>query len=141
MTRMTGSLLALILAGTGLVLAAGLGGVPRDVQGFAKWTKVATKGLPTGGPHAGQQKVVYANPTAARAWKGTGALPAGSIVVKTAGPAANPTLIAIMRRTASGWTYEEYVPRGPRYGLLASGALCSGCHEGAKAKDFLFTRP
>ncbi|WP_084542162.1 cytochrome P460 family protein [Calidithermus chliarophilus] len=133
---------ALLLA---LALAAGLNGVPAKYAEYAKWEIVADKGLPTGGPHAGQQKVVYANPVAAREWKGGKALPLGSIVVKTTGPASAPTLIAVMEKRAEGWYYEEYLPEAGKYVLKFGGPgkqqLCVGCHTGAKAKDYLFTRP
>ena len=128
-----------------LALAAGLNGVPAKYAEYPRWEIVADKGLPTGGPHAGQQKVVYANPVAAREWKSGKALPVGSIVVKTAGPADVPTLIAVMEKRAEGWYYEEYLPEGGKYVLKFGGPgkqqLCVGCHTGAKAKDYLFTRP
>lgn len=125
--------------------AAGLNGVPKAYGEYAKWNKVAIKGLPTGGPHAGQQKVVYANGIASKDWKSGKALAPGSIVVKTAGPANAPTLIATMEKRQSGWYYEEYLPEGGKYVLKFGGpggqGLCLGCHSGAKDKDYLFTRP
>ncbi|GEM84621.1 cytochrome P460 family protein [Meiothermus hypogaeus] len=135
-----------LLAGLlGVAIAQGLNGVPAAYAGFAKWEKVATSGLPTGGPHAGQAKVVYANPAALKEWKSGRALPVGSIVVKTAGPTRAPTLIATMEKRRSGWYYEEYFPEGGRYVLKFGGPngqqLCVGCHTGVQAKDFLFTRP
>lgn len=133
---------ALLLA---LGVAAGLNGVPAKYAEYARWEVVAGKGLPAGGPHAGQPKVVYANPAAAREWKGGKALPLGSIVVKTTGPAGAPTLIAVMEKRAEGWYYEEYLPEAGKYALKFGGPgkqqLCAGCHTGAKAKDYLFTRP
>jgi hypothetical protein len=68
---------------------AALSGIPKDVTGFATWKKVVTTGLPLDGPHAGKNKVVYANPTAAKTWAGKAALPVGSLVVKTAGSAGS----------------------------------------------------
>ena len=125
-------------------LAQGLTGVPRNYAGYASWEKVATAGLPTGGPHAGREKVVYANPTAFKDWKSGKPLPVGSIVVKTAGSARAPTLIATMEKRQNGWYYEEYFPENGRYALKYGGpngqALCVNCHTGAQAKDFLFTR-
>ena len=120
-------------------LALGAGGLPSNIQGYEKWTPVA-KNLDMGGPHAGKDKVVYANPVAAKAWKVKGALPVGSLIVKTAGPTANPTLVAIMNKTTEGWVYEEYTPKDGKYSLLAKGSLCSNCHAGVKDKDYLFTR-
>lgn len=117
-----------------------LNGIPKDVQGFASWKKVVTTGMPMDGPHAGKNKVVYANAIAAKAWTGKGALPVGSLVVKTAGSASAPDYVGIMRKTAKGWDYIEYGGKGGTYSLLGKGASCSGCHENAKDKDFLFTR-
>lgn len=125
--------------------AAGLDGIPKAYAEYEKWEKVATAGLPTGGPHAGQAKIVYANPVAFKDWKGDKGLAVGSIVVKTAGPAGAPTLVATMEKRQNGWYYEEYFPEGGKYVLKFGGpngqALCVGCHTGAKDKDFLFTRP
>ena len=141
---MRGLLLAALVLG-GLTGAAGLADLPADSRGFARWTLVADKGLPTGGPHAGPSKVVFANEPAARVWAGKAALPDGSLVVKTTGPLAAPTLVAIMRKTRAGWFYEEYLPAGSGYRLAFGGpgrqAQCSACHAGAKARDYLFTRP
>ncbi len=129
----------LCILASGVAFAA-LSGIPKDVTGFAAWQKVVTKGLALDGPHAGKNKVVYANPVAAKAWAGKGALPVGSLVVKTAGSASAPGYVAIMTKTAQGWKYEEYAAKGGTYGLVGSGALCSSCHEHAKDKDDLFTR-
>jgi hypothetical protein len=115
-------------------------GIPKDFQGFATWKKVVTTGMPLDGPHAGKNKVVYANPIAAKAWAGKTPLPVGSLVVKTAGPSGLPDFVAIMRKTAKGWEYEEYTPSAGKYSLIGKGASCSGCHEQAKSKDFLFPR-
>ncbi|HEU4741264.1 MAG TPA: cytochrome P460 family protein [Meiothermus sp.] len=126
-------------------IAASLNGVPTPYTGYDQWEKVATTALPTSGPHAGQGKVVYANPVAAKDWKSGKPLAVGSIVVKTAGPARAPTLLAVMEKRQSGWYYEEYFPEGGKYLLKFGGpnnqGLCVGCHTGAKAKDYLFTRP
>ncbi|WP_299432326.1 cytochrome P460 family protein [uncultured Meiothermus sp.] len=137
-----------LMAGIALAVwagAQGLSGIPAAYAGFAKWEKVVGQNLPTSGPHAGQGKAVYANPAAAKDWKSGKALPVGSIVVKTAGPAGAPTLIATMEKRRAGWYYEEYFPEGGRYVLKFGGPsgqqLCVGCHTGAQARDFLFTRP
>ncbi len=129
----------LCILASGVAFAA-LSGIPKEVTGFAAWQKVVTKGLALDGPHAGKNKVVYANPVAAKAWAGKGALPVGSLVVKTAGSASAPGYVAIMTKTAQGWKYEEYAAKSGTYGLVGSGALCSSCHEHAKDKDDLFTR-
>ncbi len=122
------------------VAFAALTGIPKDVTSFATWQKVVTKGLALDGPHAGKNKVVYANPVAAKAWTGKGALPVGSLVVKTAGSASAPDFVGIMRKTAKGWEYEEYTAKGGNYSVMMKGAGCQSCHEKAKDKDYLFTR-
>jgi Cytochrome P460 len=129
----------LIVLSFGIAFAA-LSGVPKDVQGFASWKKVVTTGMPLDGPHAGKNKVVYANPIAAQAWAGKAALPVGSLVVKTAGSSSAPDFVGIMRKTAKGWEYEEFISKSGKYDLLAKGTSCSGCHDQAKDKDYLFTR-
>jgi Cytochrome P460 len=124
-----------------VALAANLSGLPKTAQGFEKWTVVA-KNLDQGGPHSGQSKRVFANKTAAAAWKKPGALPIGSIVIKTAGDIKKPSFIAIMEKRKNGWYFEEYFPKGSKYALGAGGpkgqALCTDCHEGGQ--DQLFTR-
>ncbi len=129
-----------------VAFAAVLAGIPKQVQDFAMWPKVVTQGLPASGPHAGQGKLVFANPAAAKDWKTSAkTLPVGSIIVKTAGSTDAPTLIATMEKKASGWYYEEYFPEAGKYVLKFGGpngqALCVNCHTGAKAKDYLFSRP
>ena len=137
-------LVLLIALVFGASMAAGMVGLPDDISGYEKWTKVATN-LKTDGPHSGTNKVVYANEAAAKAWKGTEPLPVGSLVVKTGGDEAAPNFVAIMRKTKDGWFYEEYAPGDGKFNLLAGGAgkqaQCSACHSGAQKKDFLFTRP
>ena len=120
-------------------VATGDPGLPTAIAGFEKWAQVA-KVSDTGGPHPGQNKTVFASPIAAKAWKAKGALPVGSIIVKTAGAVTAPSLVAVMNKTSTGWVYEEFTPKDGKYTLFARGSLCSNCHEGAKAKDFLFTR-
>ena len=135
-------LVAGLLAFTG-AFAANLPGLRPELNGFAAWTKVSFL-KDTGGPHAGLSKVVFANNIASAAWKKKGALPLGSIVVKTAGGIKNPSFIAVMLKRKTGWYYEEYFPKGGRYSVGAGGpggqALCSNCHEDGP-NDFLFTRP
>lgn len=134
-------LLVALVCGAGI--AAGMVGLPDDISGYEKWTKVAID-LKTDGPHSGENKVVYANETATKAWKGTDPLPVGSLVVKTAGDEAAPDFVAIMRKSKDGWFFEEYAPKDGKFGLLAGGegkqAQCSACHSNAEKKDFLFTR-
>ncbi len=122
-----------------VALAAGLNGLPKNIVGFEKWKVVAQK-LDTGGPHAGENKIVFANAVGAKNWKGKNALPVGSLIVKSAGSVSSPTFVAIMKKTSKGWDYAEYMPTNGKYSLIGSGTSCSGCHENAKANDYLFSR-
>jgi Cytochrome P460 len=122
-----------------LALAAGLNGLPKNIVGFEKW-KVVAQNLDTGGPHAGENKKVFANVAAAKVWKGKNPLSVGSLIVKTAGSVSSPSFVAIMKKTSKGWDYAEYTPNNGKYSLIGSGTSCSGCHENAKANDYLFSR-
>ncbi len=130
----------MVVAGiSSIALSAGLSGLPKNIVGFEKW-KVVAQNLDTGGPHAGENKMVFANAMGAKVWKGKNALPVGSLVVKTAGSIASPSFVAIMKKTTKGWDYTEYTPSDGKYKLIGSGSSCSGCHANAKAKDYLFSR-
>jgi Cytochrome P460 len=128
-----------IVSVSSIVLAAGLNGLPKSIAGFEKWTKLA-QNLDTGGPHAGENKIVFANAMGAKVWRGKNPLPIGSLIVKTAGSVSSPTFVAIMTKTNKGWDYAEYTPTDGKYNLIGSGASCSGCHANAKANDYLFSR-
>ncbi len=133
-------ILVLLLALSFSIGFAALSGIPDDVQGYARWKRVVTSGMALDGPHAGKNKKVYANPIAAKAWAGKEAFPVGSLVVKTAGKVSTPDFVGIMRKTADGWEYEEYLGKDGSYSLMMKGAMCQACHEKAKAKDYVFTR-
>jgi hypothetical protein len=138
--HMTKYIVAVLLVSS-LVWASGLLGLPKDIAGFGTWAVVA-KIKDTGGAHAGQNKQVFANKIAAAAWKKSGKLPVGSVVIKTGGKVSSPSFIAVMYKRSSGWYYEEYFPRGGKYSIGAGGkggqALCKDCHDGGV--DELFTR-
>lgn len=144
MKRYAFGLVALGLMG----FAAELKGIPKELSGYENWTVVVKGDLPTNGPHAGTNKVVYANAIAAQNWKSGKALPVGSIVVKTAGAMGAPDFVAEMRKDKTGWYYVEFASKGGRYGVMGGGdtsgnmgqTLCSGCHGQAKGQDYLFTR-
>lgn len=139
-----GLVVVLLLVG----LAASMKGLPKEIAGYEGWKVVAKGNLPTGGPHAGQNKRVYANPVAYAAWKSGKPLPVGSIVVKTAGAMNAPTFVAEMRKDAKGWYYVEYGAKDGMLEVMAGGntsgnmsqTMCQGCHTNAKASDYLFTR-
>jgi hypothetical protein len=75
--------------------------------------------------------------------------PYGSIVVKSAKRPGQSfvSLVAVMRkirganRAHNDWVMVEYTrssARG-RFGKLASGSVCTGCHVQAKRRDYVFT--
>ncbi|MFN3265596.1 MAG: cytochrome P460 family protein [Deinococcales bacterium] len=133
--------IVLLLCISSFALASGLVGLPKEILGFEKWAVVA-KITDTDGAHPGQNKQVFANKIAAAAWKKSGKLPIGSVVIKTGGKVTQPNFIAVMYKRQAGWYYEEYFPRGGRYSIGAGGkggqALCKDCHAGGT--DELFTR-
>lgn len=145
---------AAALAGPGAstaepLAASAIPGLPRDVRGFERWTKMNFKPLPARGgeAHSGV-KNVYVNRTRAqlvRRGKQRFPYPKGTIVVKTGSNRGFVTLVAIGRkRTAGygGWQWVEYTRSTAREPLsfLASGAVCTNCHVGAKKTDWIFTR-
>jgi hypothetical protein len=68
--------------------------------------------------------------------------PDGTVVVKEAiHDEGFVELIAIMRKVGGDWEYVEHIRRGPdeAFGGPITG-VCAGCHSGAAATDFVFTR-
>jgi hypothetical protein len=56
------------------------------------------------------------------------------------GAAGLPKQVAVMRKVAGKWQWVEYERSGATYGVLAQGGLCTSCHIGAKANDWVFTK-
>ena len=131
-----------------------LPGLPDDTAGYDQWLKLNAQPIPPVpgfDPHRGT-KNVYVNKTReeiAPNGQQQFPYPDGSIVVKDA---IRPDkdfigLVAVMWKEAGSnpafgdWRFEEYTRNAPDadFGLLASGAACTGCHAGATAMDFVFT--
>ena len=126
-----------------------LPGIPRDVAGFERWTKMNFKPLPARGGEAHHGvKNVYVNrkrSTLVRGGKQRFPYPKGTVVVKTASTNGVVTLVAIARKQRAGnggWKWAEYTrsSRSDPFSFLASGAVCTGCHVGAKSTDWIFTK-
>jgi hypothetical protein len=125
--------------------ATPLPGLPKYTAGYKTWTKI-NKAPIRGGSSAHQgTKNVYASKRKAGA-----RYPYGTVIVKegfNAGQKA-PYLIAVMRKVRGAspknndWIMVEYTRPGPsgRFAELARGQICYGCHVGAKANDYVFTR-
>jgi hypothetical protein len=138
---------ALPAAGAALALApdaARKDGLPRYVDGYAKWPKLNRAPIRGGSAaHQGTKNVF-----ASKRRRGA-RFPVGTIVVKTATPPGKKwlSLVATMRRIKAtsngGWRWEEFTRTGPsqrftKVGFPESG--CAACHAQAKASDYVFTK-
>jgi hypothetical protein len=126
------------------------------VAGYRTWT-VLRKAYSGGtSAHGGRKSVYISNAKAAQAARGKKRFryPLGTVIVKQAtssGPAGGyVSLLAVMRKVANrgkagDWVWAEYTrpAKGARLGLVAGGdqGVCTGCHVGAAATDWSFTRP
>ncbi len=132
-----------------------LPGLPDDTAGYDQWLKLNVQPIPPVGgfdPHRGT-KDVYVNQTLeAIAPNGQQQFPYpdGTIVVKEAvRPNKNFIgLVAVMWKEAGSnpafgdWRFEEFTRNTPdaEFRLAFEGAICTGCHSGAAATDFVFTQ-
>ncbi len=119
-------------------------GLPKYVDGYAKWPKVNAKPIRGGSSaHPGTKNVYASKRKVGRRY------PAGTIVVKTGTPPGKRwlSLVATMRRMQSGanggWRWEEFTrssstARFTKVAFPESG--CAACHMQAKANDYVFTR-
>lgn len=121
-----------------------LPGLPQWTAGYTGWTKVNRAPIPSRASDAHRgTKNVYASKRARN-----GRYPVGTVIVKEVRrPGTRHVgVIAAMRklpnrRANNGWEmieWERSSARG-RFGVLASGAICYGCHVGAKP-DYVFTK-
>ena len=138
---------ALLAAGAALALApdaARKDGLPRYVDGYAKWPKLNRAPIRGGSAAHGGTKNVFASKRRRGA-----RFPVGTIVVKTATPPGKKwlSLVATMRRMEAtsngGWRWEEFTRSSPsrrftKVGFPESG--CAACHAQASARDYVFTR-
>jgi hypothetical protein len=137
---LTAAFLALAVAGAIAVVAGAqtaANGLPAYTDGYVKWTKLNRKPSTKPGAHSGI-KNIYASR------KRVGKLfPNGTVIVKSiAEPGAKglPGQVAVMRKVKGSWQWVEYELADSRYGVLAKGQVCTGCHVQAKSNDWVFTR-
>jgi hypothetical protein len=121
-------------------------GLPVELAGYETWTKLNARPIPPrdADPHSGT-KNVYASERAVG-----GTYPDGAIVVKEAiRPGKDFVgLVAMMRKERGAqpdhndWVWIEWVRDGPSesFRVQARDAVCYGCHVGARATDYVFTR-
>jgi hypothetical protein len=149
--------LALAVAAAALVVGAtvaqarsdatprALPGLPRYTAGYTSWTRINRAPIRGGSAAHVGTKNVYASRR-----KAGGRYPYGTVVVKEGfrpGQRA-PYLIAVMRKVRGAsprnndWVMIEWTRPGPsgRFSELARGQVCYGCHVGARANDYVFTR-
>jgi hypothetical protein len=131
--------LAVGLAAAVVALAAPTkDGLPSYTDGYRTWTKLNRKPVTKPGAHNGVKNVYASRP------RGSNRLfPNGTVIVKSiAEPGAKGLAkqVAVMRKARGRWQWVEYELEGSRYGVLAQGALCSGCHMQARANDWIFTK-
>jgi hypothetical protein len=123
-----------------------LPGLPAWTAGYRSWSRINRAPIPPrpNDAHTGT-KHVYAS----KRIRG-GRYPYGTVIVKeiTRPGSAFVGVVAAMRKVRGAsprnrdWVMIEW-ERGSsrsRFGLLAQGAVCYGCHVGAKANDYVFTR-
>ena len=124
--------------------AAPLPGLPAYTAGYKSWHKLNRTLLPAraSDAHPGTKNVYVSR--RARA----GRYPVGTVVVKEVFRRGQryPYVIAAMRKTRArahnGWLMIEWTraSASSRFRVLAQGAVCYGCHVGAKRTDYVFTR-
>ena len=132
---------------------ATLPGLPDDTAGYDQWLKLNAQPIPPAegaDPHRGT-KNVYVNQTReviAPNGEQKFPYPDGTIIVKEATRPGKDFigLIAVMWKEAGGdpaagnWRFEEFLRNAPdaEFRLAFEGAVCTGCHSGAAATDFVF---
>lgn len=139
-------------ASTPQTSAAALPGLPRDITGFERWTKLNFKPLPNrgGSAHPGVKQVYVNKKRSVIAPRGKQKFPYpnGTIIVKTASTGDVITLVAIARKKKgfdkahADWQFVEYTRSGESesFDEIARGQVCYSCHVGAKKTDWVFTR-
>jgi hypothetical protein len=148
---LSATIAALLAAGAALALtprtqpsAARADGLPRYVDGYAKWPKLNRRAIVGGSSAHVGVKQVYASKRRRGA-----RFPLGTIVVKTATPRGKRwlSLVATMRRVRGtrngGWRWEEFTRTSPRQRFTRVAfpeSGCAACHAQAKATDYVFTR-
>lgn len=136
-----------------MVDAKPLPGLPAYTAGFESWLRLNRRPIPprSSDPHFGT-KNVYVNQARRRIAPGGRQrypYPYGTVIVKSATRQNQPfhSLVAVMRkirganRAHNDWVMVEYTRSSARarYGKVASGSICTGCHVQAKRRDYVFT--
>jgi hypothetical protein len=123
-----------------------LPGLPPELAGYETWPRLNAEPIPPRDPdpHRGT-KHVYASVAAEG-----GVYPDGAIVVKEAvrPDAGFVGLVAMMRKQAGAnpehndWVMVEWTREsaGEPFAELAAGGVCTSCHAGARATDYVFTQ-
>lgn len=131
-----------LLALAGLTMAATAtttrNGLPAYTDGYATWRKLNRRPLTAPGAHTGVKNVYASRPRGA-----SRRFPNGTVIVKSIAAAGAKGLakqVAVMRKARGRWRWVEYQLEGGRYGVLASGSLCTSCHMQARANDWVFTK-
>jgi hypothetical protein len=144
-TRILALVLVVALAAAAAVVAAAsstANGLPASTNGYAKWPRINGKPFTSTGPlssaHRGVKNVYASKRKAGKAY------PNGTVIVKTiraAGGKGMPNQVAVMQKRKGKWRYDEYELSGSRYRNLGfSQGLCQGCHQQARANDYVFTK-
>ena len=140
-TAIVAGVLALGLAVSIAVAASGqaTNGLPAYTKGYASWAKLNGKPV-TGGSaaHAGVKNTYASKKRSGKAF------PNGTVIVKSIaerGAKGPPAQVAVMRKLNGRWRWAEYELSGARYTPLGvPTSVCTGCHVGAKATDWVFTK-
>jgi hypothetical protein len=122
-----------------------LPGLPAYTAGYTSWTKINRAPIRGGSAAHQGTKNVYASKR-----KSGARYPYGTVVVKEGFKSGQkaPYLIAVMRKVRGAsprnndWVMVEYTRPGAtgRFSELARGQICYGCHFGARANDYVYTR-
>jgi hypothetical protein len=132
--------LCLFAAAAVVATAQTTNGLPTYTKNYKKWPKLNKKVIKGGSPaHQGVKNVHASKKQNLKTKK----FPNGTVIVKsiaTPGQKGLPALVAVMRKAKGRWQWGEYSLSGKRYSRLQiPNSVCTGCHVGAKKKDFVFT--
>lgn len=131
------------------LLGAGCDELPDDVEGYQDRCVRLNKDpiLPyESDPHQGHKNVFACGLSKEAVVANARPFAAGVMIVKESRRDGEsfPWLVAVARKQASGWRWDEYTRNfddEPLRRLLVAQGKCTGCHERAKAVDYIFTQP
>jgi hypothetical protein len=119
-----------------------LPGLPAYTAGYRSWTKINRVPIRGGSSaHFGTKDIYTSKRKTGKRY------PFGTVIVKEI-RGGGTLIIATMRKVRgaparyNNWVMIEYARAGPgtRFRPFAQGQICYGCHVGAKANDYVFTR-